>query len=77
LDGFVGEALQDDAGGPSAKGGFDFALAFDVANIDAFAAALGGHATAVEVLGDAGECNKSCVEITRFNANVTQTASFC
>ena len=31
LDGLVGVALEDDADGPDAEGGFDFALAFDVA----------------------------------------------
>ncbi len=57
LDGFIGEAFQDDAGGPDAEGGFDLALAFDVANVEAFAAPLGGDATAVEILGNTGEAD--------------------
>lgn len=39
MDGFVGEAFLDDAGGPEAKGGLDAALAFDVAEVEVLARA--------------------------------------
>jgi len=57
LHGFVGEAFEDDAWGPKAKGRFDTALAFDVADVEAFTASLGGHAATVEVLGNLGEAD--------------------
>jgi hypothetical protein len=48
LDAFVGEAFEDNASGPDADGGLDLALAFDVADVEAFAVPLGGNATPVE-----------------------------